>query len=679
MADESDSVIYKSFEPSRKGGAIDLTAKVSNNTRDNFFLSISQGEAITGSDRYRCYFVRNDNSVVNDASVFPFAPYFTGTGTEFVRQDDDDAKYDVSNWMISCWFKTSTSGSTMYIISKGGLYGTDLSGTNDSFSVRMDSTGHIVAGFEDGSGNNYYVTSFLAWNDGVWHFMVADYDHNNIELYIDDMTEPDETDFSADPEVNDLPIDIGRKSGDSTNYWIGNIDEVRVWNRSSAGFDERENLRLYSTASPSGLILENLFGDYTFTQDTLKNCVIYIQDNTISEDDEIQIGRGQSGLNQDEQIIATTSTPPVGVTFSLAETYNQGIWLGNLRPGDYQSFWLWRHLESNTTTEAKNKLELVIAFDPPAGTNGQGSGSGPGLPGGDNDGGSPNPTGNTGDYSFAVTGDWSLSSDAQDTADQIEKDPDVELTIDTGDNSYEDSGDKWADIVKDLLKDPMEMKMAFGNHDAKEGTPQPELTNFYLDLMGISNGGKRYYDFSYKNCYFIFVDFYTDWSINSTQYKWIKDKMEKAKGNSAYGWRILVFHEPMYTSPSHYGTNTKFATAYHPLMVANNFDFGMNGHNHNYMRTYPLSYNSGSPGSPQKVNEQQEPDYNNPQVPIFLQVGSAGRSSHRSFDGTASFSAKQQDSDYGWVKMSVSNNGRQMTGRFYKNNGQVFEKFTVIK
>lgn len=679
MADESDSVLYKSFEPSRKGGAIDLNAKVSNNTRDNFFPSVSLGEAATGSDRYRCYFVRNDNSVVNDSSTFPFAPYFTGTGTEFVRQDDDDAKYDLNNWMISGWFKTSTSGSTMYIISKGGLYGSDTPGTNDNYSVRMDSTGHIVAGFEDSSGTNYYVTSFLAWNDGNWHFFVADYDHTNIELYIDDMSEPDETDFSADPENNDTPIDIGRKSGDGTNNWIGNLDEIRVWNRGGSGIDERLNLQLYSQASPSGLVLEQLFGDYTFTQDTLKNVVIYIQDNTISEDDEIKIGLGTSPKNADEQIIATTSTPPDGVEFSLAETYNQGIFIGDLRPGDYKSFWLWRHLEANSFNEIKNKLELIIAFDPPAGTNGSGSGSGPGLPGGDNDGGSPNPVPSAEDFSFAVTGDWSLSGDAQDTADNIDKDPDVELTIDTGDNSYEDSGDKWASITSKLRKDPMEMKMAFGNHDAKEGTPQPALTNFYLDLMGIDNGGKRYYDFSYKNCYFVFVDFYSDWSIGSTQYKWIKDKMEKAKGNSAYGWRILVFHEPMYTSPSHYNTNTKFATAYHPLMIANNFDFGFNGHNHNYMRTYPLNFNSGSPGSPQKVNEGQEPDYNNPQAPIIIQIGSAGRSSHRSFDSQSSFAAKQQDSDYGWLKCSISSQGRQFTGRFYKNNGQIFEKFTVIK
>ena len=377
-----------------------------------------------------------------------------------------------------------------------------------------------------------------------------------------------------------------------------------------------------------------------------------------------------------EQTIATVNSEPVGIEWKEAQSYNQGVFIGTLKPNEYQSFWIWRQL-SATKEEARNRAELTIAFDPPPGSTGGGSGSGSGIPGG---GGSPTPTPSQSDYSIAITGDWSLSSDADKTVENILNFPEVKLTISTGDNSYEDEGDEWADMTKDLREDGRIMKMAFGNHDAKEGTPQPELTNFYLDLMQISNDGKRYYDFTYENFYFIFGDCYTTFTSGSTQYNWIKDKMEKSKNNSAHVWRALIFHEPVYTSPTHYDGVSSLRSAYHPLIMANKFDFWFNGHNHNYCRSYPLNYNTNSGSSPTKIAASQEPNYSSPGAAIFIQVGSAGRSSHRDFDSQASYIAAQLESTYGFLMLSVSNSGRQCTGKFYKNdNSSQADVFSVIK
>lgn len=679
MADESDAVLYRSEVGTNRGGNISTT-KIVNNKRGNFMPNITLGEAAVGNTRYSCFYVKNNNSVVNEAGEFVFAPYFTGTGANYVEQDDDDSKYDLGNFCISAWFRTSQTATEMCIVSKGG-FGDDTAGQNDNYSIRMLSTGFIRAGFETSAGLDQYVDSGSAYNDGQWHFVVVDYDHINVELYIDDMSEPSEIDYSTNPETNSQPLVIGKNPRASDRFWIGDIDEVRVWNKGLGGFDARERLKKYSEAPTTGLVYENLFGAYTFTQDKLSNVVVFINKNTDSDDDEIRIGLGTAGVNAAEQEIALSTDPPVGVTFSLAETYNQGILVGDLYPGDYHAWWMERVVQSNST-ELKNTAEIMIAYDPPPGSTGGGSGSGGGTPGGDNTGGTPQPTPTIADYSIAITGDWSESSNAQDTADEINDDDSVMLTISTGDNSYEDDGEKWADITKNLRRNGKKMKMAFGNHDAKEGTPQPKLTNYYLDLMDINSNGKRYYEFAYKNFYFLFIDFYTNWETDSTQYKWIKDKMEKAKGNSAYNWRALVFHEPMYTSPSRYETNTKFARTYHRLMDSNNFDFGFCGHNHNYCRTFPVKYNSGEPDAPETVREDKDPNYNRADIEegqIFSVVGTAGRSSHRDFDSQANFVAKQLESTYGWLKLTISNNGKTCTGRFYKNNGSQFEKWTVLK
>lgn len=413
--------------------------------------------------------------------------------------------------------------------------------------------------------------------------------------------------------------------------------------------------------------------------ETLSNVVIFLDSNTISEDDELQIGKGTAAKNASEQTIVNINTEPDDIEWTLAPTYNQGILLATkLAPGEYQSFWTWRHINP-TQVESKNRAELIIAFDPPPGSTGTGSGSGTGTPGGDGGGGS-DPTSPVSTYSYAVTGDWSTSNDAEDTVENILNFDDIELTLTTGDMSYEDDGDDWADITEELREDGREMKGCLGNHDRREGTPQPELTNFYLEMFGADNDGKAYYDFTYNNTYFIFGDCYSDFDIGSRQYNWIKDKMQKAKNNSAITWRVLFFHEPIYTSPAHYDGDSDLRDAYHPLMIANDFDLFFNGHNHNYCRSYPLNYNSGRPSSPTKVDEGDEPNYSEPGVPVFIQIGTAGRSSHRDFDDDASYIAKQQDSSYGFLKVTVSSSGRQLTGRFYKNNGSVlFEKFTIIK
>ena len=55
-------------------------------------------------------------------------------------------------------------------------------------------------------------------------------------------------------------------------------------------------------------------------------------------------------------------------------------------------------------------------------------------------------------------------------------------------------------------------------------------------------------------------------------------------------------------------------------------------HVHNYQRTYPISYNNNDPSNP-TITSTNPNDYKDPKGPIFVIVGTAGKS-HAMFEGT---------------------------------------------
>ncbi len=107
------------------------------------------------------------------------------------------------------------------------------------------------------------------------------------------------------------------------------------------------------------------------------------------------------------------------------------------------------------------------------------------------------------------------------------------------------------------------------------------------------NGGpdifKKYFHFNYQNnndCYyslnndlalFVFIDQYTDFSINSDQYNWVKKTLE----NSQSFWKFIIMHEPMYSCGPH-PNNIEFQSIFQPIFEQNNVDICFAGHNHNY-------------------------------------------------------------------------------------------------
>jgi hypothetical protein len=294
------------------------------------------------------------------------------------------------------------------------------------------------------------------------------------------------------------------------------------------------------------------------------------------------------------------------------------------------------------------------------------------------------PTQTIPDFNFAAAGDWECTSHTIDTVNNmLDKKP--ELVIGLGDFAYDPSTACWFKIV-----DPIDeiMKIAIGNHDEDYS---PELDS----LMSHFNLTKPYYSFDYQNVHFIII--YTSLGETSSdrlnapltkdseQYEFINDDLAKASTDPNIDWIVAVYHKFAYTSPSILGTVVQLRDVLHPLFDKYGVDLVLEGHQHNYQRSYPMKYNKDNPDHPIIIttdktssNNNNKNSYINPEGEIFVTVGTGGAPLF-SLEGKASYIATQH-LGYGFLNVDVINNGKTLSAKFYENvDGIVKDQFTITK
>jgi hypothetical protein len=131
----------------------------------------------------------------------------------------------LSKFSVAAWFKTSTDyNSNAFIVNKAG------SSDNMNYGVWMTNSESIRGGFETPSGSAFYATSPLSYSDGKWHYVVVTFDGSAIGLYIDGLPVATKSASASPDSGGEEPIRMGADSQSLTNYFIGNVDEVRIWN-----------------------------------------------------------------------------------------------------------------------------------------------------------------------------------------------------------------------------------------------------------------------------------------------------------------------------------------------------------------------------------------------------------------------------------------------------------------
>ena len=110
------------------------------------------------------------------------------------------------------------------------------------------------------------------------------------------------------------------------------------------------------------------------------------------------------------------------------------------------------------------------------------------------------------------------------------------------------------------------------------------------------------------------------YSKNSEQFNFVKQELEKASKDPNIDWIVVYYHKPIYTSTSKHAGLTSLRDIYHPLFDQYDVDLVLSGHNHNYQRTFPLSFNQDDSARPIIVNKNPN-TYNQIGAPIFITSG----------------------------------------------------------
>src|SRR6476660_551600 len=279
-------------------------------------------------------------------------------------------------------------------------------------------------------------------------------------------------------------------------------------------------------------------------------------------------------------------------------------------------------------------------------------------------------SGTTKAFSLAAVGDWGCTSNTDKTVKKISSEkPNIVLAL--GDYSYEPSADCWLKAVKPI--DDI-TKITIGNH---EDSPNEDL-DAYMSNFGMN---KQFYSFTKNNVHFVVMATEIPYKSGSDQYKFVVNDLSKASTDKNVDWIVVFMHRIMYTSPtscSSCGALSDLRETYHPLFDKYGVDFVLQGHAHDYQRSYPLQYDQKDAEDP-IVTDKNSGKYNDPKGEIYAIVGTGGEDFH-ALKSKSSFIASQNDARFGHLNLDTSKSAttKILNGQFIGNDGKIMDEFQIM-
>jgi hypothetical protein len=182
---------------------------------------------------------------VNDVPPvgYVYAPSFDATGSDYY-DIANAASLKPSRFTAAAWFKTSSffSGNAI-IVNKGG-FGSDSAGENMNYGIWMNENEKIEAGFELADGTDKFVVSSNSYNDNKWHYATVTYDGSTVRLYIDGVQVGSLSSASGPDTGSTSSLRIGANARSDNLYFIGQIDEVRLWNKALSATEIQNQYKL---------------------------------------------------------------------------------------------------------------------------------------------------------------------------------------------------------------------------------------------------------------------------------------------------------------------------------------------------------------------------------------------------------------------------------------------------
>ncbi|WP_456376274.1 LamG-like jellyroll fold domain-containing protein, partial [Lutibacter sp.] len=181
--------------------------------------------SLSGSDLETTY----EFTGVTKYITFGYAPEYT-----FVRSIQFDGAQDYLDagdvldlnpaaFTISAWIKRENTSAS--IISKR-----DNAYSNGGYDLSINASGNLEMSWKNGTTQT--ITSSVAIPVSKWHHVAVIYDGTNARLYIDGVEDTTQTTALTAPIANTESFLIAAADGNevnTTSFFNGNIDEVRIW------------------------------------------------------------------------------------------------------------------------------------------------------------------------------------------------------------------------------------------------------------------------------------------------------------------------------------------------------------------------------------------------------------------------------------------------------------------
>ncbi|NOJ30122.1 MAG: hypothetical protein DA328_08145, partial [Nitrososphaeraceae archaeon] len=166
-----------------------------------------------------------DNKVYGQVGSF-----LTVSGSEYKDVRDSETLH-LQKFSLGGWFKTGNNFSENgFIVNKGGA-GLESKGTNLNYGIWMSRDETINAGFETEDGQNYVVSSVKKYADNQWHYVFVTYDGKKLKLYMDGRIVSEAVAEAKPDSTGSQPVRIGANSFNASKFFVGEIDEIRLWDR----------------------------------------------------------------------------------------------------------------------------------------------------------------------------------------------------------------------------------------------------------------------------------------------------------------------------------------------------------------------------------------------------------------------------------------------------------------
>lgn len=652
------------------GGDIDLSAGglVNLNAKNNLWPLATGSETINGSNQYRTFYVKflgpgtvkTFSMVLAQATkktgytnfqwafdplvknhYYRYHPYKEFNGSSDFISIADAAPLDLVQFSVACWFRTTADYSVNdgLLVNKGGV-GSDTSGQNMNYGIWFDSTigNTIKAGFEETAGTDHFVNSPKTYNDGKWHHGVVTYDQVTVRLYIDGFQVASVA-ATQTPESNAQPLVIGRNSRASSNFFTGDIDEIYVWNNDLTAAEVRALYWLGTVPQTGALVYEEHFG---------------LNDSQIDKQASI-MKRG---------LLGPFGTP---VWLSESQIIPDPPNVSDLVKNQYFPVIGWWSNVAGSPDIENDFVQFNGYYGLPTGQTGGGGNPGdPGTP----------PSNNP--ITIYQNADFGEENTTEDIVAAMTG---ANLVISSGDQAYASSPSQFLSIITPLASIWVD---CIGNHDDTSSKQNAYLNashysprHFYQNTPTI-----HYYYVIIENVAVIVMSTETSFSSGSTQYDAINSFLTEIKNNPNIDWIIVTQHRPYFgPSSTHSNNEGNIVQTYHPIFDQYKVDIVFTAHNHNFYRTYPVKYNSGSPTSPTVTDNTNGP-YTGGVGEIFIGNGTGGHDSGGNLypqGAKPSFVKYQNDSENGNSKIVLSNNNKTLTYTWTTLDGTVRETFVINK